>query len=481
MRSAEKNKQSGLLLVLFAGVLMGALDISIIGPALPAMRSSFGVGDRSMTWLFSIYILFNVVGTPLLAKLSDRFGRRAVFSASVATFALGSIAVALAPSFGVVLAARAIQGFGAGGIFPVASAVVGESFPEERRGSVLGLIGAVWGMAFIIGPLLGMLILSLASWHWLFLINVPVAAAILGFGWRLLPTAHHVDGRATDWPGLVLTAAFLASLTLALSGIDTRDAPRSLAGPQVLPFLLAAIALGPLLVAIEGRAEDPVLRPSLFRKRQLRLAYALAVGAGFGEAILVFIPSLGLASLAGYGISTGNSSLLLFPVVIAMALGSPLIGRLVDRAGPRPILAAGVLLMSAGMLLFFLAPESLAFFILAGALVGLGLSGLLGAPVRYLTLRESTDIERSSAQALVSLAGSLGQLMAAALTGAIVESSLASSSGSSAARSAAYGKAFLMVAALGLPLLAAALGVRPREPRPSSDAGAGAEGEGAQA
>ncbi len=468
MSAAHQENKGPLLAVLFAGVLMGALDISIIGPALPSMQASFGIGERSMTWLFSIYILFNVIGTPLLAKLSDSFGRRSVFSSAVALFGLGSIGVALAPSFGFLLASRALQGLGAGGIFPVASAVVGESFPVEKRGSVLGLIGAVWGLAFIIGPILGMVILSIATWHWLFFVNIPVAILVLAFGWGRLPTARHSEGSALDWPGLILTAAFLAALTLALSGIDTRNAVGSLLGPRVLPYALAALVMALPLWLVERRAADPVIRLSLFSRRQLRLAYALSIGAGFGEAIIVFVPSLGLAALGSYGITRGNSSLLLFPVVIAMALGSPLIGRLVDRTGPRPVIIAGVALMSLGMLLFKLSGSSLPPFIVAGAMVGIGLSGLLGAPVRYLTLSESSDIERSSAQALVSLSGSLGQLIAAALTGAIVESSLARGAmgpAVGAARAQAYGNAFLLIAALGLPLLAAALMVR-RGPSP---------------
>jgi EmrB/QacA subfamily drug resistance transporter len=448
------EKRGPLIAVLFAGVLMGALDISIIGPALPAMQRTLGIGARSLTWLFSIYILFNVVGTPLLAKLSDRLGRRAVFSASVLIFGIGSIGVALAPSFGFILAARALQGFGAGGIFPVASAVVGESFPPEKRGSVLGLIGAVWGLAFIVGPVLGMVILSIASWHWLFLINIPVAILIVAFGWRLLPSVRHSGGKMMDLGGLVLTAAFLGSLTLALSGIDARDALRSLAGARVLPFAIAALALALPLILVERRAEDPVIRPSLFARRQLRLAYALSVGAGFGEAILVFIPTLALAALSGYGITTANSSMLLFPVVIAMAIGSPLIGRLVDKAGPRPVIIAGVALMSLGMLFFKLFSGELALFIVAGAMVGVGLSGLLGSPVRYLTLSETSDVERSSAQGLVGLSGSLGQLIAAALTGAIAQSGMAV--GGSAATASAYGNAFLLIAILGIPLLGAA-------------------------
>lgn len=460
MTAIQEAKRGPLLAVLFAGVLMGALDISIIGPALPAMRASFGFGERSMTWLFSIYILFNVVGTPLLAKLSDRFGRRALFSSSVIIFALGSIGVALAPSFGFLLAARAVQGFGAGGIFPVASAVVGEAFPPERRGSILGLIGAVWGIAFIIGPILGMVVLSLASWQWLFLINIPVALLILAFGWTRLPQEKHSGGLPLDLAGLILTAAFLAALTLALSGIDTRDAMASLVSARVLPFALAALVLAIPLWLVETRAADPVIRPSLFLKRQLRLAYVLSIGAGFGEAVLVFVPTLGLAALSGKGITLANSSLLLFPVVIAMALGSPLIGRLVDKSGAKPILVAGALLMGSGMLVFGLLASSLLSFILAGALVGIGLSGLLGAPVRYLTLGETTDIERSSGQALVSLSGSLGQLVAAALTGAIAQSVLAA--GGEGSRAEAYSRVFLFLAALALPLLVAALAVKPR-------------------
>ena len=320
-------------------------------------------------------------------------------------------------------------------------------------------------MAFIIGPVIGMIVLSIATWHWLFLINVPVAIAIIAFGWKILPTARHSGGKPIDWPGLLLTTAFLSAITLTLSNLDTHNLLASVGSNRVLPFLIAAFVILPFLILTERKAEDPVVRPSLFTKGQLRLAYALTVGAGFGEAILVFIPSLGLASLGDHGITVSNSSLLLFPVVIAMAIGSPFIGKFVDKAGPRPALIGGVLLMTIGMLFFKLFSSTLPLFILAGACVGLGLSGLLGAPIRYLTLRETTDIERSSGQAMVSLSGSLGQLVAAALTGAIVESTMASanlagSTFAAGARATAYGNAFLLVAILGIPLIFASLGVR---------------------
>ncbi len=128
----EDKKRNQILLVLFIGVLMGALDIAIVGPALPAIQKTFGVGERTLAWMFSIYVLFNLIGTPLMAKLSDLFGRRMVYVLDVSLFAAGSLLVALSPSFSVVLVGRAIQGFGAGGIFPVASAVIGDTFPARK-------------------------------------------------------------------------------------------------------------------------------------------------------------------------------------------------------------------------------------------------------------------------------------------------------------------------------------------------------------
>jgi MFS family permease len=146
-----------ILLVLFLGVLMGALDIAIVAPALPSIQAFFTVGDRILTWTFTIYVLFNLIGTPLMAKLSDTYGRRSIYTLDVTLFALGSLIVALSPAnmFAMLLIGRALQGFGAGGIFPVASAVIGDTFPPEKRGGALGLIGAVFGLAFLVGPILG--------------------------------------------------------------------------------------------------------------------------------------------------------------------------------------------------------------------------------------------------------------------------------------------------------------------------------------
>src|SRR6185436_10253080 len=208
------------LAVLFVGVLLAALDIAIVGPALPAIQVTFAVSPRWLPAVFSVYVLLYVVGTPLLAKRSDRYGRRRVFLESLAVFGVGSLLVAGAWSFPVLLLGRAIQAFGAGGLLPVAAAVIAETVPLERRGRMLGLIGAVFGLAFLLGPLLGGLLLG-SSWRWLFVINVPVAFALMWAATRVLPRSAGREAGRFDALGSALLGLVLAAIVVGVGQIDT--------------------------------------------------------------------------------------------------------------------------------------------------------------------------------------------------------------------------------------------------------------------
>ena len=204
--SADNKTRNQILLVLFVGVLMGALDIAIVGPALPTIRKDFAVDDRAMAWVFAMYVLFNLISVPLMAKLSDMFGRRAIYILDVTLFAVGSLFVAISPTFWMILVGRAVQGFGAGGIFPVASAVIGDTFPPEKRGGALGLIGAVFGIAFLIGPILAGVMLAFLSWHWLFIVNLPIAVAVVFAAMRILPNARAAQQKSFDFVGMLVLA-----------------------------------------------------------------------------------------------------------------------------------------------------------------------------------------------------------------------------------------------------------------------------------
>jgi EmrB/QacA subfamily drug resistance transporter len=449
------NKQRNRLLgVLFVGVLMGALDIAIVGPALPAIRAEFGLDARAASWIFSAYVLANLIGTPLMAKLSDFFGRRAIYVLDVALFAVGSLVVVGSHgsgAFWLLLIGRVVQGFGAGGIFPVASAVIGDTFPAEKRGGALGLIGAVFGLAFIIGPIVGGVLLGL-GWQWLFAINLPIAAVVIVLAWRLLPHHRLATTGGFDALGMVALTVALGTLAYGLDAVDTDRFVASLASLDVWPWLLASLLAWVVLVRVERDAVNPVFPVALFGRRQLALGYVLTAGAGLGEASLVFLPSLAVAAL---GVSASVGSYLLMPVVAAMAVGSPLAGRLLDRLGSRVVILSGVAVEAVGMFLLSRTSGSLVLFIVAGLLVGLGLSALLGAPVRYVTLNETTASERSAAQGLVTTFTSIGQLLGSAAVGA--------AAASAAGGAAGYERAFAMIGVLGAGLFVAALFLKSRD------------------
>ncbi len=423
------------LAVLFAGVLLAALDIAIVGPALPAIRDTFAVGPRWLPAVFSVYVLFYLIGTPLLAKRSDRLGRRRVFGESLAIFGAGSLLAAAAASFPMLLLGRAVQAFGAGGLLPVAAAVIAETVPLERRGRTLGLIGAVFGVAFLLGPLLGGLLLR-SSWRWLFLLNVPAAAGLLLASKRLLPQAPAGEPRRFDAAGSALLAFLLAALVAGLGQIDTSAPAASLRSPTVWPcFALLALGL-PLLWSIEKRVADPVVPPALLRSPQLRVVGAIAVAVGAVEAGMVFLPDM---AVLGFGIDAATASLTMLPLVATLAVGAPLAGLLLDYIGPRSVVQLGLVFTVLGLTLFGLLPLGWAGFYASGMLVGFGMSSLLGAPLRYIALQEAGAERRGAGQALLTLCVSVGQLVGAALIGGVV--------GSASAALPGYRQSLLAVAA----------------------------------
>lgn len=450
MNDMDNRRRNQLLLVLFVGVLMGALDIAIVGPALPAIQTYFGVGERAIAWVFAIYVLFNLVGTPLMAKLSDALGRRSIYVLDVILFAVGSLLVAYAPAFPLLLMGRAVQGLGAGGIFPVASAVIGDTFPPEKRGSALGLIGAVFGLAFLIGPILGGVLL-IFGWRWLFLVNLPLALVVIAMSLRLLPATRPGGRRPFDWAGMAVLGTLLAALAYGLNQLDTGHFLSSLSSLQVWPFLLAVLALLPIFGWVERRAQDPVLRLNLFDSRQVVIASALAGGAGLGEAAVVFIPAL---VVAAFGVTDSTASFMLLPAVLAMGVGAPLSGRMLDRFGSRQVVLAGTALLAVGMLLVSLLAINLVLFYLAAVLVGLGLSSLLGASLRYIMLNEAPAPDRAAAQGALTLFTSSGQLLGGALVGAVAASRGGGVPG--------YQAAYLLVGAVALLLTLLSLSLKRR-------------------
>jgi len=401
--------------VLFVGVFMAALDTAIIGPAIPVLRAAFRVDNRAIGLVMSVFILFSLCSTALMAKLSDRYGRRPIYLASVACFALGSLLIALSPSFWLLVASRAVQGIGAGGITPTASAVVGDTFPPADRGRALGLIGATYGMAFVLGPPLAALLLVTLSWRWIFLINLPIAALVLVMGARVLPSLPAFGVQAPlDRRGILVTFLLLTALVLGITHVVDE-----FSGVLLWPgFLGAAVVLLALLIGVERRAEQPLIPLNLFANRQLAVTYALALAAGFGMGSIIFVSSI---ATTGYGVTASHVGFVLLPLVLGSMFGSMGAGRLLNRIGARAILAAGFSLLTGGYAALSITSFGLGAFIAASIPVGLGLGVVVGGAMRSIAIDEAPAALRGSAQGLINICNAIGTLLAAAVISAIAD------------------------------------------------------------
>ena len=407
--------QRRLVQVLFIGVFMAALDTAIVGPVLPALREAFGVDNRSAGLMTTVFSLSSLCSTALMAYFSDRHGRRPVYLASVALFALGSLCIAAAPDFDMLLVGRAVQGIGAGGIAPVASAVIGDVFNAERRGRILGLIGATHGMAFVLGPPLATLLTSTLGWRWLFLVNLPVALLVLWWGARSLPKQRNSAAPGhIDLAGIACTLLFLLCLVLGISRLaDTAT------GMVLWPgFLAASGALLVALVVIEKRQAQPLIPIDLLANRQLACAAVLTLGVGFSMGGIVFLTSI--ATLA-YGVSVESAGLALLPLVLCSMVGSMAAGRLLNRLGARSMVIFGFALLTLGYLQSAVPQTGMTAFLIASVLIGIGVGVVVSGALRTIAMDEAPPAQRGTAQGLITILNAVGTLLAVTCISAMAD------------------------------------------------------------
>jgi len=392
-----------LLWTLALGVFAGALDLSVLSPALPALGRDFGVATGDLAWVFTLYLLVTVLSIALASTLSDRYGRRPVYLACLSLFAAGSVVAITAPTYPVFLAARAIQALGAGGIFPVATATIGDVIPSARRGAALGIVAATWGLAAVIGPSVGGLVTHFISWRWIFLANVPLAAIVFSFALREVPAGAPRRRESFDVGGLALLCFGLLAV---MDGL--------IAARPVIAILGAGILTS--FIIWESAARSPIVSLQLLRTPQLAKTYALEIVIGVLEGSLFFIPTVlvgtqGLSyAAAGFVAALGA---FIFVAVIPMS------GRALDRVGSRDVLLVGAALTELGLAIFALGFQSLVLALFAVIVAGGGFGALLGAPTRYIVTNETPESARGTAVGLLSQALIVGQIIGSALAGGL--------------------------------------------------------------
>jgi MFS family permease len=436
----SRSRNTKILILLFIGVLMGALDISIVGPAIPSIEKTIRMVQKDLSWIFSVYVLFNLVGISLMAKLSDFYGRRWIYMLSVTIFGIGSLVVVLSHDITTLLIGRAIQGFGSSGIFPVAAAVIGDVFPVEKRGQALGLIGAVFGIAFMLGPFIAGFMLLYFNWNALFIINLPIALLLIIFSYFLLPSKRADNPAGVDWAGIIMIGIVLSCFTLAINFINGSEFMESVSSAPVLPLLSVAGLFTLFLLQYERSQHDPVLNVQLFNNRQVKLTGLIAFGVGLFQSAMVFLPK---HVVLIFGAEPSRASFMLLPVVVATALGSPVSGRLVDKIGSRIIIFSGLVISTIGLFLLGLVIRNLVFFYVGEAMLGLGLA--MRASLNYIMLNEVSPRERASTQGILIIFVSIGQLTGAALVGSMTSTGNLESSG--------FGGIFMIMCFLSLVLV----------------------------
>ena len=393
--------------VLGSGIAL--LDSTVVTVALPTIQRALGGGLAAQQWVANAYLL--TLGSLILigGSLGDLFGERRVFELGVAGFGLASALCALAPTIGALIAARALQGIAGALLTPSALAVIVNTFPESERGPAIGSWTAWGGIATVAGPLAGGELLAVASWRWIFIINLPLVVVCIVLIRIAIPPMERrkVDGRRVDVVGAVLCALGLAGPVFALI-----EQPRlGWSSPAVTAPLIAGIALLVVFAFYESRARDPMLPLNLFRRRNFAAGNVETFSMYAGLAILFFFLTIFLQQVGGY--SPLQAGLATLPATLVMFALSRRFGMLADRFGPRFFMGAGPLVAAAGLLLLerIGAPVHYAGEVLPGLLVfSLGLS-MTVAPLTAAVLAGSeheAGIASGVNNAIARVAGLLG-------------------------------------------------------------------------
>ena len=421
MNKTKKESNYILVMIIYlAGIFMGALDTGIVTPARTVIQSNLSVNEQTGIWMITIYTLSYAASIPIMGKLADKYGRKYIYLTSIFLFGLGSLFCGLSQDFGsfnLLLIARVVQALGGGGIVPVATAEFGTTFPEEKRGLALGLVGGVYGIANIFGASAGSAVLDIFgtnNWQFIFYINLPITVFILIAGFIALRNTKVPDTSKIDFSGIFTLTIMILSLLYSLKNLDFFDFS-TITNKDVLPFLILFLVLIPLFIFIEKRAEDPVMNLSYFTNKDIVLTLIISTLTGVIIMGMIFVPQFCENSMK---IATGSGGYFVIILGLFAGLGAPISGKLIDKFGAKLILGFGFIISIVGSLfLAFFATNHPSLFsvVVSLILIGIGVGFTMGTPLNYMMLSHTKESESNSALATLSLVRSIGTAVAPAI------------------------------------------------------------------
>ncbi len=340
-RRAKFEILGAVMLALF----LGALDQTVVGTALPRIITDLN-GNDLYTWVVTIYLLTSTITVPFYGKLSDLYGRKPLLMIGVTLFLVGSALSGLSQNIYQLILFRGLQGIGAGSLFPISLAVIGDLFTPAERGKYQGLFGAVFGLSSILGPALGGFITDTISWHWVFYVNLPIGLVSLVVIWRLMPIVKRPTSANLDIPG---AAVFTVAISLLLVGL-TNEQTGNWTDFTVGGYIAISIVLGLVFLAIEARAKEPIVPLDLWRDRTYAASIVSTFFVAFGFfGAIIFLPRW-YQFVKGVGAT--ESGYQVMPLLIGLILSSIVSGQIVARTGRYRLLSvASVAVMAVGLYL----------------------------------------------------------------------------------------------------------------------------------
>jgi len=409
------RRRNLVFLAVLLGMLLAALDQTIVATALPTVVADLG-GAGHQSWVVTSYLLASTITTAVVGKLGDLFGRKVVFQASILFFFAGSVLCGLSSTMTMLVASRALQGIGGGAVMVTAMAVIGEVIPLRERGRYQGALGAVFGVTTVIGPLLGGFFTDHLTWRWAFWINVPVAVVVLIVAAIAIPSLGRTGRAVIDYPGILLVGLGATGLTLATSWGGTTYPWSS---PVVIGLFAASTLALAVFVRVELRAAEPVLPIRLFASPVFTVCCVLSFVVGFAMlGALTFLPTF---MQFVDGVSATESGLRTLPMVAGLLITSVGSGVLVGRTGRYKIFpVVGTAVMAVGFVLLSgmtaatpVWRQSLDLFIL-GAGIGLCMQVLI------LTVQNTVDFsDLGVATSGVTFFRTIGSSFGAAIFGSL--------------------------------------------------------------